>query len=287
MTRSPRKMLVAAAGCAIAFVVLLVIAYRVAPARWADAAALDGFARLRDPTLGWYADPIARLCDPMPFAAMAIALLVVAYIVRGPRHVAAVTLLLVTANLTSQLLKPALAYSRVSPDWPRAADVAPAAFPSGHATASMTLALGALMIAPRALRPLVAALGGVFALLVAFSTLILGWHYPSDVVGGYLVATGWCLVVLAALRTAAARWPDRGELRRAALDAVPAPPPRAFAGLAVLLVTVAGIAVAGRAGQLAGYLDRHTWAAVVAVAIAACATGLVAAVTALDGQRRR
>jgi membrane-associated phospholipid phosphatase len=280
-------MLVAAAGCAVAFVVLLVVAYHVAPARWADAAALDGFARLRDPTLGWYADPIGRLCDPLPFAAMAIALLVVAYIVRGPRHVAAVSFLLVAANLSSQLLKPALAYSRDSADWPRANDVAAAAFPSGHATASMTLALGALMIAPRALRPLVAALGGVFALLVAFSTLILSWHYPSDVVGGYLLATGWCLVVLAALRAAAARWPDRGELRRAVFDAVPAPPPRAVAGLVALLTAVAIVVAAGRADELAGYLDRHTWAAVVAVAIAACATALVAAVTALDGQRRR
>jgi hypothetical protein len=166
-------------------------------------------------------------------------------------------------------------------------DVAPAAFPSGHATASMTLALGALMIAPRALRPLVAALGGVFALLVAFSTMILAWHYPSDVVGGYLLATGWSLVVLAALRAAAARWPDRGELRRAVFDAIPAPPPRLLAAVAGLLAVAAIIAAAGRADELAGYLNRHTWAAVVAVAIAACATALVAAVTALDGQRRR
>ena len=279
-------MLGAAAGCALAFGLLLAAAYWLWPARVADAAALDSFARLRDSAFGAFADPIARLVDPTPFAALAIGLLLAAYAIRGPRHVAAVGVLLLGANVSSQVLKPALAHPRAMPDWPWTYDVAAAAFPSGHASAAMSLALGAVMVAPRVLRPLVAALGGAFATCVAFSLLVLSWHFPSDVVGGFLLATGWSLVVLAALRAAAARWPDRGELRRAALDALPAPSRSVLAGAGALTAAVALTAGAGQANELAHYVDRHTWAAAVAVAIALSATVLVAAVTALDGRRR-
>ena len=36
-----------------------------------------------------------------------------------------------------------------------------------------------------------AAVGAVFALAVGVALLVLAWHMPSDVVGGYLLATFW------------------------------------------------------------------------------------------------
>lgn len=75
-------------------------------------------------------------------------------------------------------------------------------FPSGHAM-GVTVVVGtlALVFLPRLpvrwRRPLVA-LGGGWALLVAFSRLALGVHYLTDVVAGVMLGGAW-LAVMAAL----------------------------------------------------------------------------------------
>jgi hypothetical protein len=73
----------------------------------------------------------------------------------------------------------------------------------------MTVALGAVLVAPRVLRPLAALLGTGLAVGVSYSILVLGWHFPSDVLGGFLVAGGAMSLALAGLWWAEARWPER------------------------------------------------------------------------------
>jgi hypothetical protein len=63
----------------------------------------------------------------------------------------------------------------------------------------MSLALCTVLAVPGRLRPAVAALGAMFAVAVSYSFLTLGWHYPSDVFGGFLVAGCWTLVGIAAV----------------------------------------------------------------------------------------
>ena len=65
-------------------------------------------------------------------------------------------------------------------------------FPSGHAMGSMTLAMVVILLAwPTRWRwpTLLAAV--VFALLVGFSRIYLGVHYPSDILGGWMAAMAW------------------------------------------------------------------------------------------------
>src|SRR5205085_6263944 len=57
-------------------------------------------------------------------------------------------------------------------------------------------------------RPYVGAAMAAFAIAVVYSFLELGWHYPSDVLGGFLVAAVWTLLGAAALWTLEARRPE-------------------------------------------------------------------------------
>ena len=50
-----------------------------------------------------------------------------------------------------------------------------------------------------------AAASGLFALAVGCALLILAWHMPSDVLGGYLVAVLWMALAVAGLRAWTAR----------------------------------------------------------------------------------
>src|SRR3954454_7543704 len=86
---------------------------------------------------------------------------------------------------------------------------------SRHATAALTLALCAVLVAPRRLRPVVAFLGALFAAAVAYAILILAWHFPSDVLGGFFVAATWVLGAVTVLLALEQRRPERTRPARA------------------------------------------------------------------------
>ena len=285
MSRAPRQMLVAAVGCAVAFTALLGLAYWVPPTRWLDFSALDGFVALRTDSVGRVATHVAHICNPLPYAILIVALLAVAFFVRGPRRTAAAALLLVGANVSSQVLKPALAHHRDLSDWHSVMPISGEAFPSGHATAAMSLALAGVLVAPRAYRPAVAAVGLVFTLAVSLSVIVLNWHYPSDVVGGFLLATAWGLVALAVLRTVDERWPREGTVRKATREVIALPSPATLALGAFFTLALAASLAMARAADIVSYLHNHTSAAAVGSAIVASAVALLAGVTVLAVRR--
>ena len=189
----------AASLCAGGFVALLAVAYGWDLARWADGAALDGFIELRaalDPAL---LDRVAHLADPAPYALAGIAFAAWALVRGRAGHALAIGVLLTSTAVASQFLQAALAHPRPH-SLIGAEEIAAQAFPSGHATAAMALALAAVIAAPAAWRPTAAALGALFALAVGGSIVSLGWHFPSDVLAGYLLAAGTALAVCAPLR---------------------------------------------------------------------------------------
>ncbi|MEX2196836.1 MAG: phosphatase PAP2 family protein [Thermoleophilaceae bacterium] len=261
-----------AAGCAGAFLGLLALAYFAGFAAWSDGAALQGFLGLQRPLTVPVFDRLVHLADPLPYALFGLGLVAAALAQGRPRHAAAAVLLVGGSAVSSQVLKPLLATERTF----HFADVQAAAYPSGHATAAMALALAAVLVAPPAWRRLTAVAGGALALAISFSILALGWHFPSDVVGGYLVATTWCLLAVAALRAAGARWADHSgrDAARHALN------PRRARALAGSVGIAAAVVLGALAPHAASYAQRHTAFAAVAAAITLAAAMLLATVTA-------
>lgn len=76
-------------------------------------------------------------------------------------------------------------------------------FPSGHAMASSALYFALVYVAWRTRWRWAAVFGGgILVILIGFSRLYFGVHYPSDVLAGWLVSFIWvCIVVTVLTRT--------------------------------------------------------------------------------------
>lgn len=170
--------------------------------RRADVSILSGFVQLDRPRLDRLTNFVAGLCDPQRYVFLAVIPVAVALFRRRVRLAVMIAVVLLCANETTQLLKPLLAAPRDPVWW---SPITTASWPSGHATASMTLALMIVISAPARRRPVVAAGAAAFALAVCYSFLELGWHYPSDVFGGYLVAATWTMLGIAGVTLYEAR----------------------------------------------------------------------------------
>ena len=91
--------------------------------------------------------------------------------------------------------------ARARPDlWERLITETSYSFPSGHAMLSSMLAFAVIAIAWRTRYRVIATIAALlFMVLVSFSRLYLGVHYPTDIVAGWLVSVSWLLVVLAVI----------------------------------------------------------------------------------------
>jgi membrane-associated phospholipid phosphatase len=275
--RSTRLLLLGALGCGVLFTLVLVAAYADGPGSRLDLHALQGFVDLQSPTVERLTDAAAGLGDPPSVGLIAVALASVALARGRPRVALLIIVLLAATSVSSQVLKALLAHPRES--WEAGAQVAPRAYPSGHATAAMSLALAAVLAAPRRARPAAAALGTALALAVGFSISSLGWHFPSDVLGGYLLATGWALVLVAGLLEVDRRHPAAAAESRwnAVADRISA---GGMAAGAVALTAAGTLAVAvvllTRTPQLADFAVDHTSSALVLAGLTAAAVVLPA-----------
>ncbi len=199
---SPLSALALAGACVVALAAIWLIAELVPAAHTKDAVILSEFVSLDRPRLETIGNFLLHLLNPSLFILWGIALVAVALAREQPRVAIAVVAVLCLAPLTADILKPLVAHPH---DQIGYVHIGAASWPSGHSTAAAALALSAVLVSPPSLRTAVATAGAIFVLAVGGSLLMLAWHMPSDVVGGWFVAALWMSLALAALR-AAERW---------------------------------------------------------------------------------
>ncbi len=264
--------LIGAGAGAILLALTWFIALRTGIGGRVDRAILHGFVGLQRTRVNALANWITQLCDTGPFTGISAVIILVALLRRRVTVALAAGVVLLCAPLTAELLKALLPSSRTLPGLAHPVG----SWPSGHATAAMSLALCAVLAAPRRLRPIVAVVGAAFAVAVGYATLTLVWHYPSDVVGGFLVAWTWTLLAVAALFQLEAQ-PGTGvhaeEGGRTSLRSALAVP---AAGCAVV-AALAGVVALARPHQLVAYAQIHV--AFIIGAAALGAIGLLVATT--------
>lgn len=197
----PRKLLLVLAGAAVVFgamiisFVALVDEVREGDTLRYDEAILYAVNSHSTPFL----DTAMRIVTDFGSVGVAIAVAIGAVIYMIKRHTYRALFLLVGvggAGLLSVLLK--LLFERPRPElWERLVVEMSFAFPSGHAMASSALAFSAIALFWKTRhRWWVVAGASVYMLVIAYSRLYLGVHYPTDILGGWLISGAWILLVV-------------------------------------------------------------------------------------------
>ncbi|WP_299035948.1 phosphatase PAP2 family protein [uncultured Pseudokineococcus sp.] len=184
--------------------------------------------------------------------ALGLLLLVVLAVLRRRLPLAVASVLVVGgANVSTQLLK------KVLLERPDLGLGDANSLPSGHTTVAATLAVALVLVVPVAVRSTAAVLGAVYAAATGVSTLVAGWHRPSDVAAALLVVAAWTGLAVAGLRLHGGA-PVRGPDRRAVwVLLVAAGSAAVLVGLAAmtaaaLVLDAGGTVVVESAGQDAG-----------------------------------
>ncbi len=143
-------------------------------------------------------DPVRQFLDLLPVICGAIAAVFLLYrVIRDRRFLRATVAILACAAAlaTTQLLKHGVL---IRPDFNFG--TTGNSFPSGHTTAAAA-AMGLMfVISPPKLRPVVQPIAWLFATVTGVATLVCGWHRPSDIAAGFLVAAFWMVLASAVLQ---------------------------------------------------------------------------------------
>lgn len=125
-----------------------------------------------------------------------VTLAILLYLLKNKRRFDALFVSLGTGGtlLLNMVLK--LIFKRTRPDlWNLLVTEKSYSFPSGHTMITMAFAITVILLfRENKYKIPISILSLIFAILVAFSRLYLGVHYPTDVLGGWIISIFWVLL---------------------------------------------------------------------------------------------
>jgi membrane-associated phospholipid phosphatase len=150
----------------------------------------------------------------------------------------------------------------------------PPTIPSGHTSLAVSLALALVLAAPPVLRPTAAVVGAAYAAGIGLAVIVLGWHYPSDVVAAFFVCGFWASVAAMALNAV----PRRPDVTRAGV---------AIAVSAVVVALIFAAVLAERHPVAAAAARSARSVVATGALLSVLSLGLFGAFVPLAGERKR
>lgn len=99
---------------------------------------------------------------------------------------------------TSDVMK--IFFGRIRPDLVAHLDpISSPAFPSGHANNAAVVYILFIMLVPQARHPLWQLAAAIMIILTGLSRIMLGVHWPTDVIGGWMLGTSFALGAVAVI----------------------------------------------------------------------------------------
>lgn len=167
----------------------------------ADLRGVEALNALHTGLLGALGAVVYRIFSPVEAVALTVVIVAVLWVVTKDLRVAATFAVTVAVTwLSSDVIKTLV--HRARPDHavianPLGIVPADASFPSGHMVFVATLAVSFLLLARRSMhRGTVTVVGAVVVVVVAFSLVADGVHYPSDVISSIVWSLGVTPLVL-------------------------------------------------------------------------------------------
>ena len=209
-------------GFLLALVAMLMFALLAGQIYDKEAFVLDAVANpflhaISSPALDVVMNGITTL-GSVPFVSALFVGSVLFFVYKGHRAEALfLTVAIGGAVLLNSLLKvfierprPALPWAHVLPDY---------SFPSGHSMNSLVFYLAVALIVRTVYGQRAGAIAVPLALVIAiavgFSRIYLGYHYLSDVVGGFAAGLAWLVIVAIGFEAIPRTWAKRPWARRA------------------------------------------------------------------------
>lgn len=233
------------------------------PGQYLDEQAMRGAGQLTE--LG---ERTRQVLDTLPWIGAAIGALAVAVLSVRARSIRAAVVgigVAAASALSVQVLK------RLVIDKPDLSvqEVALNSFPSGHTTMAAVAGMVLVLAVPRGARVPVGLAAALYTALAGASTVVNGWHRPSDVVAAVFITAGWAMLGSLVLRLGAGLDREGGGRRGRVLGT---------AGAAGLLAGAGSVLLAGAAAlpALAGWALAWGLVSGIAAILGACLLSFVA-----------